>query len=64
MAEIDRRRVEAGWSLGEFARQSGISLRHVWALQRGDRGPSLYTLSALAAAFDLAVCLRPRQVSR
>lgn len=58
--EIRRRRVEADWSLGELSRRSGVSLRHVWAVDHGKRGVSLHTLRLLAAAFDLEPALRPR----
>lgn len=64
MVEIDRCREEAGCSVRELHRRTGISLGHVWTLLHGECGPTLYTLEALAAAFDLEVCLRPRQVSR
>jgi transcriptional regulator with XRE-family HTH domain len=61
IADIDQRRIAAGWSLGEFARRSGVSLRQVWAIVRGQRGTSLRTLRMLAAPFDLEPVLRPRE---
>lgn len=61
VVDIDHRRLAAGWSLAELARRSGVSLRQVWAIVRGQRGTSLRTLRMLAATFDLEPVLRPRE---
>lgn len=61
LAEIRRRREEAGWSLAELSRRSGVSKGQLSDLENGRTGTSLYTLRRLAEPFELEPVLRPRK---
>jgi transcriptional regulator with XRE-family HTH domain len=56
--QIQKLRLERGWSQEQLAQAAGLSVRTVQRLERGRPG-SLETLNAVAAAFDLDIsCLR------
>lgn len=58
--ELRRRREECGWTQVELARRAGVSNQCINHAEAGRNGYTLHTVEALAAAFDLEVCLRPR----
>jgi transcriptional regulator with XRE-family HTH domain len=50
---IRRLREDAGWSQEEFAERADISRYYVYILETGTKAPTLTTLTAVAACFDL-----------
>ena len=54
---ITKARESAGWSMGELARQSGISVNTVSAVEREIRAPSLRVAAALALALGIKAWL-------
>ena len=57
-AMITAAREKRGWSMGELARQSGLSVNTISAIEREIRAPSLRVAAALANALDLWNLLR------
>lgn len=50
---VRRRRTQRGWTLDEAAPRLGISRRSLTLIERGDANPSLSTLLAIAAGFEV-----------
>lgn len=57
-AMIARAREARGWSMAELARQAGLSVNTVSAIEREVRAPSLRVGAALAESLDLWNLLR------
>lgn len=64
VTELHHRRIDRDWSQAELGRRSGVSHHAINRAEAGYNGYTLYTLEALAAAFDLEVCFRPKVVGR
>ncbi len=54
-ARVRARRVEKGWTQDDLARVSGVSVRYVASLERGDANMSILRLSEVAAALDVSL---------
>ena len=52
MLIIKKLRLQKGWSQAELAQFSGLSIRTIQRVEKGDK-PGLETLKSLAAVFDL-----------
>ena len=54
MLIIKKLRLQKGWSQSELAEFSGLSIRTIQRVERGDK-PGLETLKSLAAVFDMDI---------
>lgn len=52
-AMVTAAREARGWSMGELARQAGLSVNTISAIEREFRAPSLRVAAAMAKALDL-----------
>jgi XRE family aerobic/anaerobic benzoate catabolism transcriptional regulator len=52
---VRARRVEKGWTQEDLARVSGVSVRYVASLERGDANMSILRLAEVAAALDVSL---------
>lgn len=54
-ARVRARRVAKGWTQEDLARVSGVSVRYVASLERGDANMSILRLAEVAAALDVSL---------
>ena len=45
---IKEKREKLGWSLGEFAKHTGMSKGHLWQIEKGEKIPPISTLTKIA----------------
>jgi transcriptional regulator with XRE-family HTH domain len=53
-AELRRHREEAGLTLAALAERSGLSVGYISLIERGERDPSISTVTALAKALGIS----------
>jgi transcriptional regulator with XRE-family HTH domain len=56
-------REERGLSVPAVAHAAGLSLSSLYAIERGDRYPSLATLEALAECLQVTVVIGPHETT-
>ncbi len=56
--DVDRLRLDAGWSISQLARASGVDPGYLYRILNGDARPSIETYARLAAALGADLALR------
>lgn len=52
---IKEKREQLGWSLGEFAKHTGMSKGHLWQIEKGEKIPPISTLAKIAFRLGINV---------
>jgi transcriptional regulator with XRE-family HTH domain len=63
-AIVNRLRVARGWTLVDFARETGMNGTYLGVLERGENMPNLATVLKLARVFGMEAAELVRQLER